>query len=163
MATPDAGPEAWPHRGLAVEMCLFHQAHLTRRWINRRRIMMQNTNTQSEPQSLHSGGEIPPVTGEPTGSSDNNEPSEQDMPTGALINTSPVAGTPSSLQPSDPHARLRTFLPQRGLYYATIAGVIAGVCAALLTVVITLVFAGTFHAASQQIAVDTLTVKTALA
>lgn len=34
---------------------------------------------------------------------------------------------------------------------------------ALLTIVVTLVFAGTFHAASQQIAVDKLTVKTALA
>jgi hypothetical protein len=49
------------------------------------------------------------------------------------------------------------------LYYAVIAGVIAGVFAALLTMVITLVNAGTFHAASQQIAVDRLTVKTALA
>jgi len=49
------------------------------------------------------------------------------------------------------------------LYYAVIAGVIAGVFTALLTLVITLAFAGTFHAASQQIAVDRLTVKTALA
>jgi len=49
------------------------------------------------------------------------------------------------------------------LYYAVIAGVIAGVFAALLTMVITLVNAATFHAASQQIALDRLTVKTALA
>jgi hypothetical protein len=49
------------------------------------------------------------------------------------------------------------------LYYAVIAGVVAGVFTALLTIVITLVFAGTFYAASQQIAVDRLTVKTALA
>ena len=43
-----------------------------------------------------------------------------------------------------------------------IAGVVAGVFAALLTVVITLLNAGAFHAASQQIAADRLTVKTAL-
>jgi hypothetical protein len=49
------------------------------------------------------------------------------------------------------------------LYYAVIAGAIAGVLAALLTIVITLVNAGTFHAASLQIAADSLTVKTALA
>jgi len=49
------------------------------------------------------------------------------------------------------------------LYYAVIAGVVAGVLAALLTIVITLVNAGTFHAASLQIAMDRLTVKTALA
>lgn len=124
---------------------------------------MQDANTQSEPQSLHSGGEIPPVTGEPTGSSGNNEPAGQDGPTGALINTPPVVGTPPQLPLANPNAQQRTLLPQRGLYYAAIAGGIAGVSAALLTVVITLVFAGTFHAASQQIAVDKLTVKTALA
>lgn len=44
-----------------------------------------------------------------------------------------------------------------------ITGVIAGVFAALLAILVTLMFAGTFHAASQQIAVDKLTVKTALA
>lgn len=44
-----------------------------------------------------------------------------------------------------------------------IAGAIAGVLAALLTIIITLVNAGTFHAASQQVAVDRLTVRTALA
>jgi len=43
-----------------------------------------------------------------------------------------------------------------------LAGAIAGVFAALLTMLITLVNAGTFHAASLQIAVDRLTVKTAL-
>jgi hypothetical protein len=48
------------------------------------------------------------------------------------------------------------------LYYTAIAGVIAGILAALLTIIVTLVNAGTFHAASQQIAVDRLTVKTAL-
>jgi hypothetical protein len=54
-------------------------------------------------------------------------------------------------------------LPQRRVTYAAITGAIAGVLAALLTIVITLVNAGTFHAASQQIAVARLTVKTALA
>ena len=49
------------------------------------------------------------------------------------------------------------------LYSAAIAGVIAGVLAALLTIVITLVNAGTFQTATQQIAADRLTVKTALA
>jgi len=49
------------------------------------------------------------------------------------------------------------------LYYATLAGVIAGMLAALLTIVIILVNTGTFQTAKQQIAVDRLTVKTALA
>jgi hypothetical protein len=53
--------------------------------------------------------------------------------------------------------------PQRGLSSALIAGAIAGVFSALLTILITLVFTGTFHAASLQIAVDKLTVRTALA
>jgi thiamine transporter ThiT len=49
------------------------------------------------------------------------------------------------------------------VYYAAIAGIIAEVVTALLTIMVTLVFAATFHAASLQIAVDRLTVKTALA
>ncbi len=91
------------------------------------------------------------------------EPIGHDEPTGTRKDEAPVAGTPSPLQPGGPRAQQHAFLPQRGLYYAVIAGVIAGVVAALLTMVITLVNAGTFHAASQQIAVDRLTVKTALA
>jgi len=69
------------------------------------------------------------------------------------------------LRTSRPHHNTKVSFkfPQRGLYYALLAGVIAGVFSALLTILITLVFAGTFHAASLQIAVDKLTVKTALA
>lgn len=54
-------------------------------------------------------------------------------------------------------------LPRRGLSSALIAGAIAGVLAALFTILIMLISTKTFHAASQQIAVDRLTVKTALA
>ncbi len=123
---------------------------------------MQDATVQTELQPPHSGGDIPP-TREPTGPLGNNEPPGHDEPGGTLKDTPPVAAAQSALPPSGPRARQRTFLPQRGLYYAAIAGAIAGVVAALLTMVITLVFAGTFHAASQQIAVDKLTVKTALA
>ena len=105
--------------------------------------MQDATNGPAEPQGL--------------------EPTAQAQPVETLQGETPGAGTPSSQQPGGTGAKPRRFLPQRGLYYAAIAGVIAGVCAALLTIVITLVFAGTFHAASQQIAVDKLTVKTALA
>lgn len=123
---------------------------------------MQDATTRIELHSLHSSGDVPPINSEPTGPP-GNEPTGHDEPTGALKDEPQVAGTPSPLQPGGPRAQQRTFLPQRGLYYAAIAGVIAGVVTALLTIVVTLVFAGTFHAASQQIAVDRLTVKTALA
>jgi hypothetical protein len=123
---------------------------------------MQNATTQSEPRSLHSSGDLPPTHSEPT-EPRGLEPAEHDQPTETLTGETPVAGTPSPLQPSGSPAKPRALLPQRGLSYAVIAGVIAGVFAALLTMVITLVNAGTFHAASQQIAVDRLTVKTALA
>ena len=114
---------------------------------------MQDTTRQSGLRTLHSSGE---PTGPPA-----SKPSDQ--PAETLSGETPGAGTPSPLPPGGPHVKPRALLPQRGLYYAVIAGVIAGVCVALLTIVITLVFAGAFHAASQQIAVDTLTVKTALA
>ena len=123
---------------------------------------MQDVNTQSELRSLHGSGDLPPTNGEPTGLR-GLEPAGHDEPTETLKGEPPVAGTPSPQQPSGPRVKPRTFLPQRGLYYAAIAGVIAGVVTALLTIVVTLVFAGTFHAVSQQIAVDKLTVKTALA
>jgi hypothetical protein len=123
---------------------------------------MQDATTQSELRSLHSSGDLPPTHSEPT-EPRGLESTEHDQPTVTLKGAPPVAGTPSPLQPSGPRAKPRTFLPQRGLYYAAIAGVIAGVVTALLTMVVILVFAGTFHAASQQIAVDRLTVKTALA
>jgi hypothetical protein len=124
---------------------------------------MQDATGQTELQPFHSGEDIPPITREPTGPPGNNQPTGNDVPTGALIDTPPVAGVQSPLPLRDTRAQQRTFLPQRGLYYAAIAGILAGVFTALLTMVVTLVFAGTFHAASQQIAVDKLTVKTALA
>lgn len=123
---------------------------------------MQNATTQGELRSLHSSGDLPPTHSEPT-EPRGLEPAEHDQPTETLKGEPPVAGTPSPFQPGGPRAKPRALLPQRGLSYAVIAGVIAGVFAALLTLVITLVNAGTFHAASQQIAVDRLTVKTALA
>ena len=123
---------------------------------------MQDVTTQSELHSFHSSGDVPPINSEPTGPP-GNEPTGHDEPTGALKDAPPVAGAQSPLPRSGPRAKPRTFLPQRGLYYAAIAGVIAGVVTALLTMVVILVFAGTFHAASQQIAGDRLTVKTALA
>jgi hypothetical protein len=123
---------------------------------------MQDATTQSELHSLHSSGDLPPINGEPTQPLAN-KPAEHDEPTGTLKGEPPVGGTHSPLRLSDPLSQQHDFLPQRGLYYAVIAGVIAGVFTALLTIVVTLVFAGTFHAASQQIAVDRLTVKTALA
>ena len=123
---------------------------------------MQDATAQSELHSLHSSGDVPPINSEPTGPP-GNEPTGHDEPTGTRKDEPQVAGTPSPLPLSGPRAQQRTFLPQRGVYYAAIAGVIAGVFTALLTIVVTLVFAGTFHAASQQIAVDRLTVKPALA
>ena len=121
---------------------------------------MQDMTTRSELHSFHSSGDLPPMSDEPTGPLAS-KPADQPIET--LPGETPVAGTPSPFRPGGPQAQQRALLPQRGLYYAVIAGVIAGVFTALLTVVITLVNAGTFHAASQQIAVDRLTVKTALA
>jgi hypothetical protein len=123
---------------------------------------MQDATTRRELHSLNSSGDLPPINGEPTQPLAS-KPAEHDEPTGALKGEPPVSGTQSPLRFSGPLSQQRDVLPQRGLYYAVIAGVIAGVFTALLTIVVTLVFAGTFHAASQQIAVDRLTVKTALA
>jgi hypothetical protein len=123
---------------------------------------MQDAPTQSELHSLHSSGGLLYFNGEPTKPLAY-KPAEHDEPTGTLKGEPQVGGTQSPLQPSSAGSQQHAFLPERGLYYATIAGVIAGVFTALLTMVVTLVFAGTFHAASQQIAVDKLTVKTALA
>lgn len=78
-------------------------------------------------------------------------PTTSNDPTKTLQNTPPLGGTPSPL------------LPQRGLASAMLSGVLAGVFTALLTIVLVLVFAATFQAARQQMAVDRLTVKTALA
>ena len=123
---------------------------------------MQDATTQSELNTIHSSGDLSPTNREPT-EPQGLEPAGHDQPTETLQGETPLAGTLSPLQPGGPHAKPRALFPQRGLYYAVIAGVIAGVFTALLTIVITLVNASTFHAASQQIAVDRLTVKTALA
>ena len=123
---------------------------------------MQDATTQSELHSLHSSGDLPHINGEPTQPLAHKS-AEHDEPTVTLKGEPPVGGTQSPLRISGPLSQQHDFLPQRGLYYAVIAGVIAGVFTALLTIVVTLVFAETFHAASQQIAVDRLTVKTALA
>jgi len=123
---------------------------------------MQDATTPSELHSLHSSGDLPPITSEPTEPLANTS-AEHDEPTGTLKGEPPVGGARSPLPPSGTGSGHHAFLPQRGLYYALIAGSIAGVVTALLTIVVTLINAGTFHAASQQIAVDRLTVKTALA
>jgi len=123
---------------------------------------MQDATTQSELHSLHSSGDLPPITSEPTEPLANKS-AEHDEPTGTLKGEPPVGGARSPLPPGGTGSQHHAFLPQRGLYYALLAGSIAGVVTALLTMVVTLINAGTFHAAGQQIAVDRLTVKTALA
>src|ERR1700694_5883762 len=138
------------------------QSHLKRRFIKRRN-KMQDSTVQTELNSPHIGGDLPPITREPTGPPGNNEPTGHDVPTGPLTDTPPEAGAQSPLPHRDTRTQQRTCLPHRRLYYAAIAGIIAGVVTALLTILVPLVFAGTFHAASQQIAVDKLTVKTDLA
>ncbi len=123
---------------------------------------MRDATTQSELHSFHSSGDLPPNPSQPTEPLANTS-AEHDEPTGTLEGEPPVGGARSPLPPSGTGSQHHAFLPQRGLYYALIAGSIAGVVTALLTIVVTLINAGTFHAASLQIAVDRLTVKTALA
>lgn len=124
---------------------------------------MQDPITQSEQDTLYNSGDLSALSRERT------EPSgidliEQKRPAEPLKGKPPVTETPSPFRYiGGLRAQRYTQLPQRGLSYAALAGVIAGVLAALLTIVITLVNAGTFHAARLQIAVDRLTVKTALA
>ena len=122
---------------------------------------MQDPITQSEPDVYSNSGNVHPGSQEST-EQQVLEPIQRYPPTEPLKSEPPTPGIQPSQQ-SNLDVQQRTFLPQRGLYYATLAGVITGVLAALLTIVITLVNAGTFHAATQQIAVDRLTVKTALA
>ena len=98
---------------------------------------MQDATTQSELHSLHSSGDLPPITSEPTEPPANTS-AEHDEPTGTLKGEPPVGGARSPLQPSGTGSQHRAFLPQRGLYYALIAGIIAGVVTALLTMVVTL-------------------------
>jgi len=89
-------------------------------------------------------------------------PTAADDPTVVLTADSLNEGTPSPLPVSEAPVQPRVVLPHRGRYYAVLAGLLAGVFTALLTIVLVLVFAATFQAARQQIAVDRLTVKTAL-
>src|SRR5258706_1094378 len=98
---------------------------------------MQDSTGQTELQPFHSGEDIPLITREPTGPPGNNQPTGTNVPTGALIDTPPVAGVQSPLPLRGTRAQQRTFLPQRGLYYAAIAGIIAGVVTALLTILVT--------------------------
>ena len=95
------------------------------------------------------------------------EPIVHDEPTESLKDETLFLGVPSLIpqRASRPHPIAPTSfsLPGRGLSTALIAGAIAGVSSALLTILIILTNTGTFHAASLQIAVDRLTVKTALA
>jgi hypothetical protein len=124
--------------------------------------MMQNVNMPGELQPLNGSGDSSSITHEPTETLANHS-TEQEQPAEALKGEPAVGGAQSPSQPGGADSHQRTFLPRRGLYYAVIAGVIAGVFMALLTIVIILVNAETFHAASLQIAMDRLTVKTALA
>ena len=103
---------------------------------------------------------------EPTvvGSTESTEPKGV---TEFLRDEAPLAGALSPIPhraSRSRHSAIVSFsLPRRGLSFALIAGAIAGVLFALLTILIILINAGTFHATSLQIAVDRLTVKTALA
>jgi hypothetical protein len=97
---------------------------------------MQDAATQSELHPLHSTGDLPPMNSEPTGPLAS-KPADQLTET--LKGEPPVAGTQSPLQTRGSGSQQHAYLPQRGVYYAVIAGVIAGVLAALLTIVITLV------------------------
>ena len=123
---------------------------------------MQNSAAQSNLHPIQGSGDLSPINSVPT------EPLGN-----VLAGHNELAETPGGepeptakqlvVQSSNAGSQQHTLLPQRGMYYAAITGAIAGVLAGLLTIVITLVFAATFHAASQQIALDRLTVKTALA
>jgi hypothetical protein len=127
---------------------------------------MQDAITQSELHSIHNIGDLSPIFSESTRPR-GREPAEQNQPTEILKDEAPLLGVPSPvpLRASRPQhsAPVPFSLPRRGISSALIAGAIAGVLSALLTVLIILINTGTFHAASLQIALDRLTVKTALA
>jgi hypothetical protein len=46
---------------------------------------MQDTTVQTDLHSPRSGGNLPPITREPTGPPGNNEPTVHDEPTGSLV------------------------------------------------------------------------------
>lgn len=126
---------------------------------------MRDAITKSEPHSIHSSGDISPISSEST-RPQGLEPTEQQQPTETIKDGTSLAGAPSlvPLRASrSQHSTPVSFsLPRRGISSALIAGAIAGVLFALLTILIILINTGTFHAASLQIALDRLTVKTAL-
>lgn len=90
-------------------------------------------------------------------------PTAPDDPTVALTDASSMVETSPPLPISSAPVQPPVALPHRGRYYAVLAGLLAGVFTALLTIVLVFIFATTFQAARQQIAVDRLTVRTALA
>src|SRR2546421_8189097 len=128
---------------------------------------MQDTITQSELHStINSKDDLAHTSLEQT-PSQVTEPVETYHPTDTLKDEAPLAGASSSIPlraSRSQHSATMSFSPsRRGPSSALIAGAIAGVLSALLTILIILVNTGTFHTASLQIAVDRLTVKTALA
>jgi hypothetical protein len=123
---------------------------------------MQDPIIQNKQDAPHSSGDLLAIARAST-SPRGLESTELHLPTETPKGEPLVEGTPSPLLHHGPRTQRHAFLPRRGLYSAAIAGVIAGVLAALQTIVITLVNTGTFQTATQQIAVDRLTVKTALA
>ncbi len=96
---------------------------------------MQDATAQSELHPPHSGGDVPPITSEPTGPR-GLEPAGHDEPTGTLKDAPPVAGTPSPLPRSGPRAQQHTFLPQRGLYYTVIGNIIVAFIGACILIAI---------------------------
>lgn len=122
---------------------------------------MQNTNIPNEAYPLHNNEDH--LSPSPAPEEPQNPAPAVSSPAETLKSVPPVIETPAPVTRSDAYAQSRTLLPQRRLSYAVTAGAIAGVLAALITIVIISVNAGTFHAASLQIAADRLTVKTALA
>ncbi|HEY4383139.1 MAG TPA: YrzE family protein [Ktedonobacteraceae bacterium] len=109
--------------------------------------MMQNT--LYEPTATHSA--------ETVAHSESKESLQDEM-----LFTGASSLIPLRASRSQPTTPVSFSLPERGLSSALIAGVIAGVLFALLTILIILINTGTVHAAIMQIAMDRLTVKTAL-
>lgn len=123
---------------------------------------MQDANFSSEHDPRHMSEDLS-LTASGSDEPQALEPIRRYPPTEPLRNDPSLAERTTPAQKHDADAPQQMFLPQRGRYYAAIAGSVAGLLAALLTIVITMSNADTFHAVSLQIAADRLTVKTALA
>src|SRR5260370_42285625 len=102
-------------------MRLMKQSHVKRRFIKLRSTIMQDATTQSDLHSLHSSGDLPPNTSEPTEPLANTS-AEQDEPTGTLTGQPPMRGSRSPLPPSDTRSGHHAYLPQSVRSYAIIAG-----------------------------------------